>query len=838
MAESIRSNFPLPPRAGAAGVVWNEMTEVGGQVRPHWQQLGPKIARWGIEERVSLGNAAARMIEDLGTTFNVFSDAGGAGQPYALDPVPLVIPPAEWARVSAGMMQRIRLLEVVVADIHGPQVLLSEGLIPPDLVHSSPAFLTFARGVMPQCGRFLISTGCDLIRSATGNWAVLRDHTSAPGGLGQVLQNRNVVSSLLAETFEVMRVARLGGFLDLERATLRAMSVRRGEEANIVFLTPGFRHPSYFEHAYKARLLGFPLVEPADLTVRERRLFLKTLAGLRRVDGVVCRISDDQIDPLEHWTSSGEGVPGMVEALRTGNVELANAPGSGFASCPALMPFLPRICREWLGEEMKLPFVETWWLGQADVRRRVIEQLHRFVLLTASPHLEPLLPVQCSGLSPSARKLWIAAIEERPHDFVVQADVTPSDSPSLEARSIRQRPVVWRTFTLNAAEGPVVLPGGLARVGKNQQPPQMWPSHAGFTKDVWISEVTESIRQPEIRVPKASHIRQSGASEVPSRIAEQLFWAGRYAERIELATRLLRVTLRCMGGENGRLQQDQLTACLALLTGSGLLPDGVVIHPARTLKTLAGLIHDADAGGGIPSLTRSLLLNAAAARDRLSDDTWRFFNRLEHIISPPAAAPGTADLLRTLDTLVLHLAAFSGMQAENMTRGQGWRFLEVGRRIERALGALRLLCSASEQGIAQSQSQDQGQNQRQSQGEPRISLLEPLLETCDSVMTYRRRHFSRPQIEGVIDLIFFDRSNPRSVAYQFQVIHSEINRFAGDPDFALMPRIRNQAQEFVARFDDAVHPNVVELVSLIESLEVFSDSLTQHFFSHSLRRVY
>jgi uncharacterized circularly permuted ATP-grasp superfamily protein/uncharacterized alpha-E superfamily protein len=796
------------------------MTDFSGQTRPHWQPLAGIIGRWTAEERSSMVTAADRMIEDLGTTFNVFSDVSGMGQPFQLDPIPLIVPPAEWARVSAGLMQRIRLLDAVLADIYGPQNLLRQGLIPPDLVHSSPSFLPYVCGIQPQGGRHLITSGCDLVRSPSGVWTVLRDFTGSPGGLGQVLENRNVVSNLMSEPFDDMKILRLGGFMDLERSTLQTFSLRRGEEANIVFLTPGFRHPSYFEHAYKARLLGFPLVEPADLTVRERRLFLKTLAGLRRIDGVVCRIEDRGIDPLEHWGNKGEGIPGIVEAWRTGNVALANAPGSAFASCPAIMPFLPRICRQLLGEEMKLPFVETWWLGQSEIRRRVLDQLHRFILLTASPHLEPLLPLQCSGLSPAARKQWIAAIEERPHDFVVQLDVTPGESPSIEARTIRQRPLVWRAYTLNGPHGPVALPGGLARVGKNHCPPQLWPGHAGFTKDVWIPESGENIPVPEILPPRSASARHQNAAEVPSRIAEQLFWVGRYAERIELATRLLRAALRCISGEAGRLQQHQLGACITLLSGSALLPDGVVIHPARPLKTLASLIHDSASGGCIPSLTRSLLVNAAAARDRLSDDTWRFFNRLELIVHPPVVTPVAADLLRTLDNLVLHLAAFAGMQAENMTRGQGWRFLEVGRRIERALGGLRLLRTAAKQGA--------GEN----------PLLDPLLETCDSVMTYRRRHFSRPHLDGVIDLIFFDRTNPRSVAHQFSVIREEISRFPGLPDFGLMPRIREHADELESRFNESRIPDGDEFVTMITRLEAFSDSLNQHFFSHSVRRVY
>jgi uncharacterized circularly permuted ATP-grasp superfamily protein/uncharacterized alpha-E superfamily protein len=800
--------------------VWHEMNDARGQIRPHWQSLGVKIQRWSSEERSSIAKAAARMIEDLGTTFNVYSDAGGVGQPYELDPIPLLIPPADWAHVSAGLAQRMRLIDAVLTDLYGPQQLLKDGLIPPDLVHASPAFLQYARSVQPVGRRFVVTTGCDLVRSANGGWTVLRDHTSAPGGLGQVLENRNVTSSLLSDQFEAMRIARLGAFFDLERSTLQSLLPKRGEMPNVVFLTPGFRHPSYFEHAYKARLLGFPLVEPADLTVRERRLFLKTLAGLRRIDGVASRIEDDGLDPLEHWVHSGGGVPGIVEAWRTGNVALANAPGAGFAKTPALMPFLPGICRKWFGEEIKLPFVETWWLSQADIRRRVLGELHRYVLLSAFGR-DGLLPIRCTSLSPAARKQWIAIIEERPYDFVAQLDITPSEAPALEARGIRQRPVIWRAFAVNAADGPVVLPGGLARVGKTGQAPQLWPSHAGFTKDVWISDnAADFMTRTDVKSPRPAKDRHPSALEVPSRIAEQLFWVGRYAERIELATRLLRVTLRNLGGETGRLQQEQLAACLTLIRGTRLVPKDITILPAQTLRTLANLIHDPSAKGGIPSLTRSLLLNAAAARDRLSDDTWRFFNRLEGIVQVPGGLPSVSELLRTLDTLVLHLSAFAGMQAENMTRGQGWRFLEVGRRIERALGTLKLLKTASASGDGES------------------LLLDPLLETCDSVMTYRRRHFSRPQLDAVIDLIFFDATNPRSVAYQFSVLDREITRFSGDPDFGLLPKIREHLLGLDQRFTHPETPDGAEFDRIFASLEVFADMITQHYFSHSVRRVY
>lgn len=795
--------------------------DFSGNVRPHWQALSAEIHRWSVDQRASLAAAAGRHIEDLGTTFNVFSDAGGAGQPYELDPIPLPVPDHEWNRVSAGLAQRIRVLDAVLGDLYGPQTLLAKGLVPPDLVHSSRAFASCVRGVQPPGGGFLRMSGCDLIRSANGSWMVLRDHTETPGGLGQALENRKVVSGLLPGLFGESGTAPLGGFLTAEADSLRSLAISRQDEANVVFLTPGFRHPSYFEHAYKARLLGFPLVEPADLTVRERRLFLKTLGGLRRVDVVVCRVEHAGLDPLEHWGAAGDGVPGLIEAWRAGNVAISNAPGSGFAASHALMPFLPRICREWFGEEMKLPFVETWWLGQEGVRRHVLENLHRFILLPAAPELDPLLPLECAGLSPAARKQWIQTIMARPHDFVVQADVRPGEAPVIESRLIRQRPVVWRAFSLLHDGQAMVMPGGLAKVGRSQRPPQLWPGHAGFTKDVWIPGRADSVAsaQPS-RLPRR-HALHPSAQEVPSRIAEQLFWVGRYAERVELATRLLRVTLRCLGGEAGRPQQETFDACTTLLRGAGLIPEGLAIHPVRAMKTLASLIHDPSAAGGISALTRALIQNAAAARDRLSDDTWRFFNRLESIVNPPATQPEGGDLMRTLDHLVLHLAAFAGMQAENMTRGHGWRFLETGRRIERALGVLSLLATTTAAGATRVP-----------------GLLDPLLETCDSVMTYRRRHFSEPRLDAVIDLILADETNPRSVAYQIRVIHGEVARFPGRADYGLMPRIRAQADELAAMFHPAPGDDLPDFDGLTAALEQFSDSVTQHFFSHSVRRIY
>jgi len=792
--------------------VWNELLDQAGNVRPYWTEMSARIRGWTNDDRRRLLAETSRMLEDLGTTFNVFRDVGGAGQPYEIDPIPLIIEWQEWELLSKGLKQRMRLLEAVLGDLYGPRLLLKDGLLPPDLVHSSPAFHQNTRDIQPSGGSWLLATGCDLVRDGSGVWKVIKDHTHTPGGLGQTLENRSVVSSVLPDLFETGQVAKLRPFFDAEHRALQNMEISSGGVSNFVFLTPGYHHPSYFEHAYKARLLGVSLVEAGDLTVRERRLFLKTLGGLRKVDGVICRLEDDGIDPLEFWNAGGGGVPGIIEVWRSGNVALMNAPGSGFAGSAALQPFLPQICRRWFGEELLLPFVESWWLGQRAVREGLMGNLNGYVLLSAFGN-DKLLPVMWASLSAASKRQWTAVIGRRPWDFVVQREVSPSLVPSMQGRGIQNLPVSLRAFCLKGSDGPMVLPGGLGRTGKAGVPPQLWPEHEGFTKDVWLTGRESTPGAIDISRP-IFRDRLGRAPEVPSRIAEQLYWVGRYSERVELVARMLRVSLRSIEGESGRRQRDQLDACLRLMAGSGLLGKGV--GKMGTVSQLAGLIFQKNIPGSLAKMVDALISNAASARDRLSDDTWIFFKHLKGIVDNASREPRTADLLRTLDRVLLHLAAFSGMQAENMIRGQGWRFLETGRRIERARNGLSLLQKAygSE------------------------AMLEPLIEICDSVMTYRRRYFSKPEWEGVVELLFQERENPRSIGYQIAVISREIDHFPGDHGFGLFPNIMKEVAELDRMFGGPDLPDVERLKSLAVKVDGLSDKITQHYFSHSVRRVY
>jgi len=791
---------------------WDEMTDRTGGTRPAWRELARAMGRWTPDDRAGLVTAAERLLEDLGATYNVYTDAGGAGRPFRADPLPLLIDPAEWRRVAAGLQQRSRLLEAVMADVYGPQRLLKEGLLSPDLVHANPDFLPGVRGFQPPGGKYLLASGFDLIRDPWGHWSVLRDHARIPGGLSQTLESRSVSANVLPAEFENSHVARISPFFGTERDILRDMAPVRNEAPLVVLLTPGFRHPWYFEHAFKARALGIPLVESGDLTVRERRLYLKTLSGLRRVDAVACRLEDNGFDPLEAGSDGSDGVPGLMEAWRSGNVALGNAPGSGFAGSRALMPFLPGICRALFDEDLLLPFVETWWLGQKHVCRKILGDLKNYIIFPAFGN-EAGLPLRPASLSAAERQNWADRIAARPFAYVAQRDLPVGTAPVLEGRSLKTRPICWRSFSMHTAEGPVMLKGGLALHAKNGLVSTGWEREELVAKDVWVPEDPREAQAAPIQTTAPRD--QSGA-DVPSRIAEQLFWVGRYAERIEFATRLLRTTTRRLTEETTSGHDMQLVVCQSLLTQFHLLPERT---PSGALLTaLAGQIHSPADNTGLHGLVRALMWNAASARDRLSDDTWRLFNRLESVLAGKPPTTNASSLVHKLDALVLHLAAFAGMQAENMTRGQGWRFLEIGRRIERALGVLNLLERA-----AAAPDRDE-------------SATEPLLETCDSAMTYRRRHLSRPRWDPVVDLLLADVSNPRSVAYQIHVIARESSSFPGIPEFGLFPRIRKRIKKLAATFQPG--GEIPPLAELTRDLSQLADWLTQHYFSHSVRRVY
>lgn len=800
------------------------MLSPDGSLRPHWRRFGRYLAQCPPGELQTRAAAMQRLLRDHGVTYNVYDDALGTRRPWSLDLLPFLVAEAEWRELSAGLDQRGRLLNALLADLYGPQSVIAAGLLPPRLLHANPGYLRPALGVLPPGGCWLAGLACDLVRGPEGRWQVLSDRAERPAGHGYALENRVILSNVFSEAFHAARVRRLAGHFDLMRERLQGLAPNnRHGRPGIVLLTPGPHHETYYEHAFLARHLGFPLVEGADLTTRDRHLHLKTLEGLHRIDVLVRHVDDRWCDPLELQAESLLGVAGLAEAWRTGNVALANGLGAGLVDTPALHPFLPALCQHLLGEELRLASVATLWCAQPEAIQRVCDEPRRWVVKPAFAR-GGRDPIFLADLDAAAQIRQLEQLRAAPHEWVAQEVLTLSTTPTWTGDRLEPRPLVWRAFAVADGERYEAMPGGLARVSPD---PGRWLitlRSGGISKDTWViaddGAPTQNAMRPAVSAPLRPARPPSG---VPSRAADHLFWFGRYAERLEQTARLLRAVLQRLNGEAAETELRELTACAALAGELDLSSGGFEAQ-------LPALLGDPNRVGSLPDLVQRLLFNASAARDRLSDDTWRLVHRIERDARLPAGPfqPGAAQAV--LDTLILDLAAVSGMQQENMTRGHGWRFLEIGRRLERATSLARLARTAARLAVSDD------------------AVLVPLLEVCDSSMTYRRLHFARPALLPVLDLLLLNESNPRSVARQFAVIGHQCAQLPAGLRSDLPAPERREADalrsDLAALNLNALARRPEEAPAAIDAfctrftdgLERLSNLLTEHYFSHAASR--
>jgi len=804
-----------------------------GSVRGPWKGFIETLSKFQPSDLQSRHEKAAQLLREHGATYTIYtSDQRATERHWRLDILPHIIGAAEWRELEEGLKQRSRLLRMVVSDIYGQQRLLKEGWVPPGLVFANPGFLRAAHGIVPPGGSPIFHHAVDLARGPDGRWVVLADRTQSPSGKGFALENRIVLTNLFAEEYRQQQVQRLAGYFLIERDALRAMAPQNKDDPSVVLLTPGPLNDTYFEHAYKARYLGFPLVEGADLTVRDRKVYLKTLEGLRQVDVIVRRVDDTFCDPLELRGDTWLGVPGLMEAWRAGTVALANGLGSGVVETPALLPFLPGLCRHLLHEELRLGNAVTWWCGQPRELQHVEANLANFVLKRAFVGGAGQ-PVFGGLLNQTEREELLKMIRMAPQNFAAQEVLPLSTAPVYSEGRIESRPLVLRCYIVPQGADFAVMPGGLTRVSPAPNGLVVSMQSGGVSKDTWVladgpvEQLTLLLNQPMVSRPERH------AASVPSRIADHFFWLGRYAERLEDAVRVLRAVLLRLSGESNEEQDRELLALVPWLVALGRLPDrfGEQVPHGELRGELSALIENSRREGSVRELLNRLRYNATVLRDSLSDDTWRLFNRLESDTRPKGARFRVSEALDLLNTLVLDLSAFTGMEMENMTRGHGWRFLDLGRRIERAQNLVALLKATVHP-------------------PPRNdAVLGPLLEICDSSMTYRRRYHARPQLAPVLDLLVADELNPRSLVWQLYQLHRHGSLLPRDglqgsardekrqvdqmlsqlegTNFTALAAAEDKAPGYIVQFCDAITADLTRL----------SDTITEHYFHHALPRV-
>jgi len=795
--------------------VFDEMMAPDGRPRAHWRALLSLLAGLRPDEIGKRFAAADRHLRDSGVFYRVYEDATPHERAWPLSHVPLLVNASEWQELKDGLVERAELLETVLADAYGAASLVREGRLPAALVAGNPEFLRPLAGVVPRAGAHLRFYAVDLGRAPNGRWWVLGDRAQAPSGAGYALENRLALARPIPDIYRPLRVERLAPFFQAFQAELSALN--RQEDARVCLLTPGPMNETYFEHAYLARYLGFLLVEGEDLTVRDNGVFIRTVSGLKRAEVLLRRLDADFADPLELNARSRLGVPGLVQAVRDGHVVVANALGSGLVEARALLSFLPVIANVLRGGDLKIPNVATWWLGHATARDEVMSKLESMVIASAFagplPGHAESSEVLGATLAPGQRARIIEAIRYRGVDFVAQEAAGLSTMPVWTGRGLMPRPFILRLFLAKVGEGWRVMPGGFVRVADDADARAVSLQRGGRTADAWI--LAEGPVAETTMLPSAERIAiRRGSGALPSRAADNLFWVARYVERAEATLRLIRALLN-RASESDEPAVRILSRIASLLGAWGAAPTDLL--RARPVAIAAAALGRRDLEGSLPELVAGARFAASVIRDRFSPDAWFALTDLVAVIDPPLpAAPSEAVMLERVNAALRIVSSFSGLAQENMSQLAGWRFLELGRRIERVIATCRFV--------------------RQFAAEPAAGgALEVLLELADSQITYRRHYVMVAARAPAIDLVVLDPNNPRSIAFQLDRIEthlaalprrSELGRLSLPQQIAA-PLVLALRTTEAATLDDAF------VARIEEGIMRLSDAVASSYFTHS-----
>jgi uncharacterized circularly permuted ATP-grasp superfamily protein/uncharacterized alpha-E superfamily protein len=814
---------------------YDEAFDVEGRPRGHWERLALAARRASRTVLTRRAQTIRRAVEQHGVTYNIYGDPQGADRPWEVDVLPFVIGQEEWHFLANAIEQRARLLNGVLADLYGENRLLSEGLIPPAIIHGHNNYLWPCRGIEPRGKTYLHLYACDLARSPDGRWWVINDRTQGPSGAGYALQNRLIVTPLYENIFRSLGVQRLANFFRTLQQQLAALATTDGEPPVVALLSAGPYNETYFEHVLLARYLGYPLVEGSDLTVRDNRVYLKTLQGLKRVHVLLRRLDDEYCDPASLRTDSTLGVAGLLSAARGGNIVIANALGSGVLESPALAGFLPAICDRLLAEPLRLPSVATWWCGEGPALEHAISHLRELVIKPAFPSMK-LEPTFGHTLDRAGQETLAERMRATPHAFVAQEWVRLSQAPtwSTERQQFEPRVVGLRLYATANGDGYDVMPGGLARIAPESATEVITMQRGGSSKDVWVlgdgGTPWHSLLLPRLG---ARHIVRGGFYS-PSRAVENLFWMGRYSARVENVGRLLRATAQ-------RLTESD-PAHLAIVKVLTALADKARLREVATApasgqpakkKPPAGATPEwviAAAGdpsllNGIPANTARLFYCATQLRDRMSVDHWRTVQRLARAHEPVPQNLEAA--LTILDSVISACTALAGYAFDDMTRDDAWQFLVIGRQLER----MAFLSSVTIQilGFAE---------------EDREAVLGALLEIGNINMTYRARYQRQPELLPLLDLLVLDELNPHSICFQLAALSGQLDLIKTRLGFEPVNNPRSLLQTLrgfdLSYLEDLRESQADPLSALLAACERaaygISDELTQRFFVHAGER--
>ena len=773
-----------------------------GKTRELWRYLLDGVNALGADGLRERHDKARRILRDDGATYNVYSRDQNALKEWELDLIPFLLSSDEWAKIESGLLERAELFDLILQDIYGPRELIRSGIIPPEVIFAHGGFLRSCAGIKLAGDHQLILHSVDMIRTSDGNMCVFADRTQSPSGAGYALENRTVMSRVLPSLFRDSHVHRLAHFFQRLRIKLSQLAPNV-DEPRVVVLTPGALNETHFEHAYLANYLGYPLVQSGDLLVRNGFVWMRSLEGLVRVDVILRRVDDWFCDPLELKSDSQLGVPGLLEVTRQGRVAIANPLGSGVLENPVLLKYLPQISKRLLGREPRLPSVPTYWCHDRKDMTFINSNWQQLIIKPIFRSLGASKALQ--DLTSAERQALLAKVALNPHLYVAQERMVPTHVPTQVDEQVQPRPAVLRSFAVASDSSYMVMPGGLTRVGLTAGSPLISNQLGSLNKDTWVL-ASEPERESEVQAMAEQLSAPQQYTGLPSRVVENLFWFGRYAERAEASLRVLRTVFVLLNGAE-TLPKPSLALLLRAVTEVTMTFPGFSGKPELMddpETELLAVVLDGNRVGSIKSCLNSMLNCAEESKELLSSDTLRVINDIRDVLdgldqalkSGLMSAPEEA-----LDPLVTALMALSGLAQESMIRGVGWRFMEIGRRLERGIQVIALQRVLLVEELTEN--------------DHRV-VLQAMLQVLEVLITYRRRYRARLDLTHGLELTLLDTSNPRSLLYQFEQLQNHIDN---------LPQIGISSRELQAEQRSLLEAvTTLRLSHLVELAQVNEDS--------------
>jgi len=809
-----------------------ETFESPGQIRSHWSKFVEEFDKIDASEIKTRTLQVERMLQEHGATYNLFSNSESVDQQWKLDLIPMLIPFQEWSYLEKGLIQRTRLLNAILKDVYGEQKLLKEGKLPPELLFCNPGFIRPCTGIEIPKDNFLIFSAVDLCRTSYGQWCLISSRTQTPNCSGFSLENRIIISQLMSKIFQQNRVLRVAPFFMNLQAYLSEIAFYNRDNPTIVFFTPGPSSKTYFEHALLSRYMGYPMVESGDLTVRDNKVYLKTLDGLEPVDVIFRWVKDWECDPLALRNNSNNGVSGLIHAARTQNVVVANPIGTSLVESLAFSEFMPDLCKHILGEDILIHDVSFLWCGKPESLTQVINNPDQYIIKSAF-NIKGAETIDLETVSSVEREIFIEKIKATPYKYVAQEKIFLSAIPTLHENRLKPANHICRFFISAAQNDFQVMPGGLMRVNSTQSSFLNTRNEMSRSKDIWVfSEGPVEKISLMSRLAKALEIRRSG--KLSSRVADNLLWLGRYLERAENKVRILRSILKKLSGEIPFQDIQELPVLLDMAVGMELLLHENILDQedlklSGIHEELLNSIFDRSRPTSLISTLENVNQAAKNVRDRLSVDSWRILMRLDYGLKKSNADQWIqiSDSYYLMNEVLMILSSFSGLAMEGMTRGLGWRFMDMGRRIERTNYMVSIIQSAV------NNIQDNTN-----------TSLDVLLEVADSSMTYRSRYRTYLQMAPVIDLLISDEINPKSVVFQLSALSKHLKRLPrnGIRKYGTMEERSLLSMLTTVRLADIdliceanANGNFEGLTEVLNSVEEgireFSKHITQHYLS-------